>query len=98
MKVYGIMNEDGSTDDGPRLLEDHFYRTKEAAESVRKKLYDKDLAERWIDFERDGYLYNKLKEEIQMGYFGNLNPSYEVVEVEVHDWYDGGEAHGKSDT
>jgi len=87
MKIYGIFHEDGSMDDGGFLMENHIYVKKEDAEVVRHQLYDSDLSERRKDFRRSdpSYLGTKLEEEIKMGREGNLNPLYEIHEIEVHE-------------
>ncbi len=86
MKIYGIFHEDGSMDDGGHLMEDHFYIKKEDAYAIRKQLYDSDLSERRKDYkESDSCLSSQLEKEINMGYEGNLNPLYEVLEIEVHE-------------
>jgi hypothetical protein len=83
MKIYGIFHEDGSMDGGGGLMEDHFYVKRADAEVVRDQLYDSDLYERRIDFLNDSYLRNLLDDEIKNGQFGNLNPRYDVKEIEV---------------
>jgi hypothetical protein len=83
MKVYGIYFEDGSMDDGACLLQDHIYLSDAKAAEVRDKLYNEELERKRKDFKNSYGLARDLEDEISKGYFGNLNPDYFVVELDV---------------
>ena len=76
--IYAIFFEDGSMDEGPVVLTDEIYTTRLVADIRRNELYAEDLAQRKIDYNSDPWLSQSLENEIGKGFFGNLNPLYEV--------------------
>lgn len=90
MKVYMIFAE-GYNDTGEKeLLKDHVYVSKRIADETRQKLYDTEVKRR-IDLLQEAmkvdpsakWHYERLMAEIEDNAYGNLNPLFEVVEVDV---------------
>ena len=90
-KIYIIFITDGSD---PEPLWEHIYISKDVAETIRKQLYDVELARRiklMDDAIKDStdsharWAYNRLHDQIKNNEYGDYNPLYEVREFKVNE-------------